>query len=91
VGLYAAGGKILYGRESLCYSRSCCNPLIMAWAQLVIRGRAKVIQGAESVFCEKTTYDSKQSRDCLGLFKYLVWPNNRLIWVVKCLIMAGRS
>ena len=45
-GLYTVGGKILYGKERFCYSRL---PLIIVGSQLIIQGRAKIMQSAVMV------------------------------------------
>lgn len=37
------------------------------------------------------TNDSMQSRDCIGSYRDSVWSNDRLVWVVKCLIVVERS
>lgn len=49
-GLYTVGGKILYGGERFCYSRL---PLIIVGSQLIIQGRAKIMQGSVMVICSR--------------------------------------
>jgi hypothetical protein len=44
-GLYAVGGKILYGWERFCCSRYTL--LIAAGSQPIVQGRAKIIRGVE--------------------------------------------
>lgn len=55
-----------------------------------MQGRAKIIQGADIVDFVHAD-DSMQSKDCIGSSRYLVWSDDRLVWVVKCLIMVERS
>lgn len=49
-GLYAVGGKILYSGERFYYGRFI---LIVIGSQLIIQGRAKILQGAVMVICSR--------------------------------------
>ena len=49
-GLYAVGGKILYGGERFYYGRVT---LIVIGSQLIIQGRAKIMQSVVAVICSR--------------------------------------
>jgi len=61
--------------------------MIIIRFQLVVQGRAKIIQSSDR---PKKPYGSIQSRDCIGLFKDFVWSNKPSLWVMNCLFIVER-
>jgi hypothetical protein len=79
-GLYAVGGKILYGGERFYYGRFT---LIVIGSQLIIQGRAKILQSIVMVLCSREVV--------YGCERYSAWSNEPSLQVMNCLIAVGRS